>query len=457
MKRNSEKYLKEWYFNKSRKPLIIRGARQVGKSTLVRNFARLHQIPLFEINLEKHKRLNTLFASFDIKRVKKELEYIVDKGPFNKGLLFLDEIQATPEALPCLRYFYEELPELPVVAAGSLLEFVLSDHTFSMPVGRIEYHFLGPLRFEEYLEAMHEDSLVEYIKNFKFSEQSSPVMHDRLTAALRDFFFVGGMPEAVAQYSENHDFAVARKTQRSILDTFRDDFGKYATRVQTAHLQDVFDYLPSGIGDKFVYSHVNRSLKAGEVRYAYDLLASAGVTQPVFATSGAGLPLSAHINRTIFKPLFLDIGLMNAALGSNFLPLEALQNSRLINKGALAEQFVGQELLFFNEAYEKPLLHYWLREGRNANAEVDYLIQSQASIVPVAVKAGAAGHLKSLHQFVANYGSSHAVRFDLNEPSIQKSRYSALSGTTSVEINFTLISLPLYFAGQLKRMIAPGF
>jgi uncharacterized protein len=446
MKRFAEDFITTWLRKPGRKPLIIRGARQVGKSTLVRQAAKANDLLLYEINLERHPELHVVFNTMDPGRILREIELVVRKGPIDsaRAILFLDEIQAVPQAIAALRYFFEELPDLRVVAAGSLLEFTLSEHTFSMPVGRVEYYHLGPMSFGEFLVAQAQETLEKYLQEYRSVSDFSPAAHDSLLPLLRDFLFTGGMPEAVKSFIGDHNPDPVREVQMSILNTYRDDFSKYGDKKQLQHLRRVFDYVPSAIGRKFVYSQVTRDWKTKEIRSAVDMLAQAGIIHLIHHVSGAGTPLGASIQDTVFKPLFLDVGLMNTACGATPLSLEQFQSHRFLHEGPLAEQFIGQHLLFSQGTHSKPELFYWLREGKSANAEIDYLIQAENLVVPVEVKAGASGSLRSLHQFVAAYNAKFAIRFDLNAPSLQNVKHEATTPEGKKECAFSLMSLPLY-------------
>ena len=225
MKRYAEKAMENWYSGRHRKPLVLRGARQVGKSTLVRQFASGHGLTLLEVNLERHRQLRRCFASMDVGLILEELEVIVGRRIDAEGtLLFLDEIQEVPEALSALRYFYEERPGLPVVTAGSLLEFALTRERMTMPVGRVTYMYLGPMSFAEFLEAVS-PGLLPYCRRAALGEAVPGTAHLRLNRLVRQFLFVGGMPEAVAAFAEDGLAAVA-EVQRALLETYEDDFAK---------------------------------------------------------------------------------------------------------------------------------------------------------------------------------------------------------------------------------------
>jgi len=434
----------------------------VGKSYLVRQFAAQAGLPLFEINLEKSAGLDPVFARMDPSLILREAELIIGRSGIEKsgGLLFLDEIQAVPQALAALRYLYEEKPQIAVIAAGSLLEFALARYNISVPVGRIEYLYLGPLTFEEYLAARGEQATLDYLRSWTPGQPASPVAHERLIPLLRDFLLVGGMPEAVDAFVTRRDPAEVARIHHAILDTYRDDFAKYAVRDELSRLRRVFDYVPTAVGRKFKSSHVSPAWKAADVRAALDMLALAGVVHRIHHTDAVGVPLGATVDDRAFKPLFLDVGLMNAASGITALPLEAMRDVRLVNEGAMAEQFVGQHLLFAPGPSLRPGLCYWLREGRKGNAEVDYLVQAGTTpgpkVVPIEVKAGAKGSLKSLHQFAALRQAPLAVRFDMNQPSFQEVAYDVVTADGLVHTGFKLLSLPLYLVGQTMRLITQG-
>ncbi len=445
MERDAQKQLDLWFRSSPRKPLVLRGARQVGKSTLVRLFARDKGLALHEVNLERHLFLRDAFASGDLNRILGELAGLAGEiREKRSALLFLDEIQAVPEAIAALRYFFEDMPELAVVAAGSLLEFALADHRFSMPVGRITYLHLGPLSFAEFLLASDAE-LHRFYLDWKMGDPLPVSRHNALLHRQREFLIVGGMPEAVQTWLDTKLFDRVAEVQRTILDTYVDDFAKYARQAQLARLQRIFRTVPAQLGRKVKFTHLSPDDRSGEVRTALDLLCKARICTPVYHSDGSGVPLGAGQDSSTFKMLFLDIGLVSLVLGMTWPQTQSLDERRLLNEGALAEQFVGQELLGRFGGKQLPELHYWLREGRSNNAELDFLIAQGTQVVPIEVKSGKAGTLKSLQQFVGAKKPPVAVRFDLNLPSTQ----SLVSETGTTE----LVSLPLYFAGRLLELL----
>jgi len=454
MKRNAEKRLGEWLKSIGRKPMVIRGARQVGKSTLVRQFAKANKFILHEINLERYPKLTDVFESHDTRRILNELEYICQKGPINKtgGILFLDEIQSVPIAIQTLRYFYEDCPELPVIAAGSLLEFSLSKHAYSMPVGRIEYLFLGPVTFKETLAALNEKDLLNLLAGYLLPDDFPMTAHERLLEILRIYFLTGGMPEAIQVFIDTQDLNKVSDVHSSILDTYRDDFAKYATHADLLRLHRVFDYIPISAGDRIKYVRIDPNEQARNLRNALDLLTKAQVAMKAYHTDASGIPVRASIDQQKFKTYFMDVGLMNSMCGVQWISPNDLKRKDFINKGRIAEQFIAQHVAFSGKSNKRPFLTYWLREGRSSNAEIDFILQLGLAIVPVEVKAGKSGSLKSLLQFVHQKQIPAAIRFDLNMPTLQKIKHSIRQPADTVEVFFALLSLPLYMVEEVERI-----
>ena len=454
MKRHAEIRLDEWFKNPRRKPMVIRGARQVGKSTLVRQFAKEKGLTLHEINLERHLKLIDVFAGHDTQRILNELEFICQKGPIDEkgSILFLDEIQSVPIAIQTLRYFYEDYPELPVIAAGSLLEFSLSKHSYSMPVGRIEYLFLGPVTYKETLSALDELDLLNLLAGYLLPDVFPTTAHDRLLDILRIYFLTGGMPEAVQVYADTRDLAKVFDVHASIIDTYRDDFAKYATQADLLRLHRVFDYIPISVGDRVKYVRIDPHGQARDLRNALDLLTKAQVIMKAYHSDASGIPLRASIDQRKFKTYFMDCGLMNSMCGIQWISPDDLKTKDFVNKGRVAEQFIAQHLAFSGKSNKSPSLTYWLREGRSSNAEVDFVIQMGQFIVPVEVKAGKSGSLKSLLQFAYQKRIPNAIRFDLNLPTFQKVRHSIRQASDTVEVLFDLLSLPLYMVEEMERI-----
>ena len=443
-------YLKQWKSRASRKPMVIRGARQVGKSFLVRMFAEQEFSNLLEVNFERNPGVASLFGSKSPKTIVSQLEarFHVPVAP-GKTLLFLDEIQAAPEVLAMLRYFYEEMPELHVVCAGSLLAFVLEEHSFSMPVGRIEYLNMGPMQFEEFLLAMNRERLRQWLCDYTIDVPVPDEIHHELLRFLRQYLVVGGLPATVKVFAENESNRECEQVQQSIIATYRDDFSKYASKVKHRRVEKVFAGIPRLVGRKFMYSQIEREERSRDLSEALRLLSLARVTHQVRHTAANGLPLAAESDDRHFKVLFLDVGLLCRSLGLSVTDIEQPEDVLLVNQGALCEQFVGQHLAFSGPCYEEPALYYWMRRERNSNAEIDFVMPVGPDVVPVEVKAGKTGTLKSMHLFVREKGRNFALRFNSDTSSLCRARTSLSTGE---QRPFRLLSLPLYLVGQTQRL-----
>ena len=451
MKRVAEETLHRWLKAPRRKPLVLRGARQVGKTTLVRQFAAAAGFGLCEVNLERHLYLDRVFKSLDTGRILRELEALGGVR-LDGAILFLDEVQATPHALPALRYLYEDRPGLPVAAAGSLLEFTLAAHEFSMPVGRIQYLHLGPMTFGEFLAAADSDLAGEAAV---LGPDAPPpdAVHRRLLRRLREYLLVGGLPEAVLADCESGSPLEVAAVQRSIASTYEDDFASYARGPQLGRLQRLFRTVPRMVGQPVSYRRLDPDARAAEVSRAVDLLIKARVCHRVSHSHCSGLPLGADAGTRASKLLFMDVGLMNHVCGLDPTSIEAMDAVRLVNEGGIAEQYVGQQLASLSGGEQPPELHYWLRHARRGNAEVDYVISQGDWIVPIEVKAGSSGSLKSLLQFAHEKRPPLAVRFDVNPPSVQTVRHTIRTGEGTQPVAVRILSLPLYAVDALPRLI----
>jgi uncharacterized protein len=445
--------LKDWAAQPQRKPIIIRGARQVGKTTLVRLLAETANLDLLTLNFERQPELAELFIQKDPRQILKFLS-LQTGHPITAGksLLFLDEIQGSAGVLlPALRYFYEEMPELHVIATGSLLDFTLNDAQFSMPVGRVEYLFLGPLSFEEFLKALGEESLSAFLNEYQLGDSLPLTIQARFMDLLKQYFIIGGMPEAVDMYINNQDYKTAERVKHAILNTYQDDFSKYSTPSAHNRMRKVFNALPALVGKHIKYSHISRDEKSLVIAQALEKLCLARVAYLVKHSACNGVPLGAQVNDKIFKPLFLDVGLMCTSLGLNLLDISGVAELTLVNAGAIAEQFIGQHLLYLNPSYQEPQLYYWVREKTSSSAEVDYVINMGPRIIPIEVKAGKSGTLRSLHYFLKEKKLNLGVKFNSHLPQITQERNILVDGS---HVQYQLLSLPLYFIGQLKRLTA---
>ncbi|MEK8015657.1 MAG: AAA family ATPase [Candidatus Parabeggiatoa sp.] len=454
MQRLQLKFLQKWIDNKKRKPLIIRGARQVGKSTLVELFAKQHQGTLVTVNLERYPELSPVFSTKDPQQILQQIEVLPRMDRIsNNTLLFLDEIQAVPEAIPALRYFYEERPELPLISAGSLLEFTLSDHHFSMPVGRVQYLHIGPMTFTEFLSALGEDKLHHIVTHYKLGDSISKIAHQRLLQILRTYYFVGGMPEAVAVFAETSSYREVSEVHNSIIDTYREDFPKYAGSRNLNRILNVFNFAARNVGIKVKYSNISRQEQSVTLKKDLELLSMARVISKVVHSHCSGIPLQADIEEKVYKLLFLDVGMMNALCGLNWRVISQLDDIKLVNEGAIAEQFIGQHLQALLAETPNRELTYWLREGRSYNAEVDFVIALEGNFIPIEVKSGATGSLKSLHQFMGNKQPPFAIRFDTALPTVNQLDVVIQIDKQRKPISYPLISLPLYLVERLSEVV----
>ena len=451
MKRFFTDYLIEWKDRESRKPLIVRGARQVGKTYTIEEFGKNHFSNIIKINFEETFEIKDIFNTNNIDDIIQSIEiYFNQKITEKETLLFFDEIQVCPEAIVSLRYFYEKKPDLHIIAAGSLLDFTLNDLKYSMPVGRIEFAYMYPMNFYEFLLALDENLLYEYLKQYKIGQEINKTVHEKALGLLRLYFIVGGMPEAVKTYVQNKNLIDVERIHESIIKSLEFDFAKYSTKNQQYILVRLLRYIPKVIGNKFKYSNFDNSIRADKIKKSLELLEMSRLVYLIYKSSAGSLPLDYSVNNKIFKPLFLDIGLSNHILKLDILKLKDLV---LANEGSLAEQFTGQQLITTGPFYKEKNLYYWLREKRNAEAEVDYIIQVGNKIVPVEVKAGKTGKLKSLQVFMFEKHLSTAIRINSDLPSSVQVQTKIKIENKLQSISFKLISIPLYLVLEIERLL----
>jgi uncharacterized protein len=387
----------------------------------------------------------------DPKEILSNLESALNKTIIpSESILFLDEIQVEPDLLAKLRWFYENMPELPVVAAGSLLEFVLENHTFSMPVGRINYCFVEPLGFEEFLYAKQETHLLSAIQHFSLAKPFNDVIHQKANRLFKEYMTVGGMPEAVATWIETGSLAKVSEVHNNLLNTYLDDFAKYAGKLALQHLHDALLALPRLLTNKMIYSRISATARHENIKKAVDLLCSARICHKVQATHANGIPLGGEIEPKTFKMILLDIGLASSLLGLQLHQFKSVDELMLINKGALTEQVIGQLLRLLSPYYVEPKLYYWCRQAASSSAEIDYLLQNNQQVLPVEIKSGTEGKLRSLHQFMADRPWPSAVRFYAGN--VVQAEVNTKT-TTGKAIQYDLLSLPLYLTEQLPKLL----
>ena len=397
MLRFIDKDLRRWQESTRRKPLILRGARQVGKTWSLKEFGKSRFESLALVDLERNQQLRKLFdGDLNVKRICSDLEvFLQQKITPGKTLLFFDEIQSCPRAITALRYFYEEMPELHVVAAGSLLEFALEESSF--PVGRVQFLNLYPLCFAEYLEAIGNSAAATAVLGNP--AEISPAVHELLREELKRYFFIGGMPAPVKAYLENNSLRDAFDVQQEIAESYRMDFAKYTPRVDRFCLDSVFTSLSQHIGQQIKYARLGEGYSNPTLKKAFDALCLAQVARRIPSVNPSGLPLGATASAKVFKALMLDIGIMRYLSGMPNDIEYAKSDLLAIYRGAMAEQFVGQEMLVSQQG----ALYYWERQAKSSSAEVDYLAVLNGKIYPVEVKSGATGSLRSLLLFLASY------------------------------------------------------
>lgn len=417
-KRLVDKYLNSWKVESTRKPLILRGARQVGKSSAVRQLASSFQ-HFVEVNFEENPNLKVLFTEdLNPQRIIEHLSIFIGK-PIIPGntLLFFDEVQACPAAVSSLRFFYEKMPDLHIIAAGSLLEFALQSLP-SFGVGRVRSLFVYPFSFDEFLLAMSEERLLEAKQNANSLNPLPNILHQKLLDLLKTFLLTGGMPEAVAMYAKNRQLLDVQLVLDDLYIALKADFTKYKNTVPPTRLVEVFESVVQQMGGKFVYTKASASSNHGQIREALDLLIMAGLVLPVTHTAANGIPPGAEIDSKKRKMLLLDTGIFQRILGLNLVDFLFDSTSTLINKGAIAEQFWGLEYLKYGSPFSPPALYYWHRESPNANAEVDFVIQQGADLLPVEVKASGKGSMQSLRQFLKEKNKPFGYRFSLENYSV---------------------------------------
>lgn len=451
MYRTCSSFLKEWLQSSRRKPLILRGARQVGKTWIVRHLAESEGMKLIEFNFEKNPSFASLFEPNDpheiMRRISQRFSLTID--PL-KTLLFLDEIQAKPELIAKLRWFYEDMPELPVIAAGSLLEFVLGVNAISMPVGRVSFTYLEPLSFVEFLRAQQKDQLVDLIQAYTWDSEIPEVIHDELMRLFKEYIIIGGLPAAVIEWIDGRSLQKVKEAHSDLLGSYRADFSKYNKRISADVLNDVIESIPRSLGKKFIFSQVESDASPLKIKESLQLLNRARIAHKIRFTAANGVPLGAEVNEKYQKVILLDVGLCSALLDLKLAELDDIGELEMINKGGIAEQVVGQLLRTINPCYIEPALYYWIRAERGADAEIDYVVQHGNSVIPVEVKAGSSGKLKSLHLFMNLKKLPIAVRFFSGSPQIQDVVIKEAQGNT---INYQLRSMPLYMVSELHRLL----
>lgn len=407
--RKVDSELLAWSKEINRKPLLVRGARQVGKSSAIKHLAGNFEY-FVEVNFDLQPEVCSLFEkSFSPQEICENLSLIFNTPIIpGKTLLFLDEIQACKAAISSLRYFYEKYPGLHVVAAGSLLEFALEELA-SFGVGRIRSIFVYPFSFEEFLIANNEAMLWGAIGKATFEKPLIEPIHKKGLGLLKKFMILGGMPEVVASYVGGKSMIDCLRIMDDLIISYRDDFSKYKKRVPESRITEVFDSVVQNAGKPFVYAGAANA-NSKQIKEALDLLIKAGLVIPVTHSAANGIPIGAEINPKKRKMLPFDTGLFQRMLGLDMADIFLSDDLEMVNRGAIAEIYVGLELQKATSCYHKDDLYFWKREERNSNAEVDYLIQRNEHIIPIEVKSGKRGSMQSLHLFLKEKQSPYGIR-----------------------------------------------
>lgn len=402
-----------WKNTPHRKPLLIRGARQVGKSSAVRKLGESFKYYV-EVNLEKQSTLRAFFTE-DINVKKTCTNLSATTGiPIvaGKTLLFIDEIQSCMPAIMSLRYFKEDYPELHVIAAGSLLEFALEEVP-SFAVGRIRSLYMYPFSFDEFLSAQGLQVQVDFKKQASSQQPLVEPFHKQMVEQVKSFLLVGGMPEAVSEWIETHDYSACAHVHSDIMDTYRNDFSKYKKRVNPVLLRQILRSVAVQIGEKFVFNQAAEGVRSAQVKEALRLLTLAGLITPATHTAANGIPLGAEENEKYIKYLFLDTGLLLTLLNIPAADILLASDVDLVNDGAITEVMAGLEMMKYKDCFQKAELYYWQHHSKSGNAEVDYLEAHNANVLPIEVKASTQGAMQSLYFFMREKHLKNAVRTSL--------------------------------------------
>ena len=432
MQRIEIQQLKKWKQSNDRKPMIIRGARQVGKTWLMKEFGRLEYKDVVYVNCEADPAVRNMFTGdFDTTRIIRGLQIIAGKpiDP-NHTLIIIDEIQEAPGALTSLKYFQENAPEYHIIAAGSLLGITLN-RSGSFPVGKVEFLDLFPLSFVEFLDAIHETQLADLLRNPDWLLVAS--FNIKFTDRLRQYYYTGGMPEVVLQYSVSGDMNQVREIQKRILVSYEQDFSKHAPAEIVPRIRMIWSGVPAQLAKenrKFIYGQIKAGARAKDFELALSWLIDCGLLYKVHNVSKPALPLKAYEELNTFKLFMLDIGLLGALTDLDARTL--LEGNTVFTefKGALTEQYVYQQLRTMNDLP----VYYW--SAGNARSEVDFLLQHNGQIIPLEVKAEENLHAKSLRVFCEKYKPALAVR-------------SSMSGYRKED---WMTNLPLYAVSTITRL-----
>ena len=406
--RNIDQALMEWKDNPRRKPLLLRGARQVGKSSSVRHFGKNFKYFL-EVNVERNPEVVEFFqGSRDVKTIAAKLSDFFDVPVIpGETLLFLDEVQKSTDVIHSLWFFKEDYPQLHVIAAGSLLEFALKDLS-SFGVGRVSSLFIYPMSFDEFLTATGKAGLLRAKRKSDANHPLEVAFYGKLVEAFRSYMLVGGMPEAVSTYAETGSYRYSSDIVNEIIQGYQDDFAKYSAKANPTLLRQTLISVAHQAGAKFVYSRVEGEYRSSEVKVALEMLKDAGLVIPTYHTDANGVPLGAEINERVVKYLIHDSGVLLGILGIDddindyIKELMVADSIDLVDKGHVAEMVAGLELVKYASPQKRHQLYYWQNMNKGTCAEVDYVIARGGNIVPVEVKSGVKGSMSSMYSLMRN-------------------------------------------------------
>lgn len=437
--RTAIKHLREWAEKEERKPLVLRGARQVGKTTLVELFAKEFETYIY-LNLEENENADLFAADYTFEDLLAGIFFKanVSLDAHKRTLIFIDEIQNEPKAVQTLRYFYEKRPDLYVIAAGSLLESLMGRH-ISFPVGRVEYMALHPCTFEEFLLAMGQEALAESVAKLQVPKS----LHSHTLDLFKKYMMVGGLPEAVANYAKYQDLVRLNDVFNSLLSGYRDDVEKYASKPKEQDaIRYILNYGWTFAGHRIQFAKfTSSSFKSTDVSNAFRTLEKTLLLELVYPQTSASFPILPDLKKSP-KLLWLDTGLVNYVAGMQEELLFSTDSDELWN-GDIAEHIVAQELLGATVTFGEKRM-FWVRDAKNSQAEVDFLLRYKSHLLPIEVKTGSNSKLKSLHLFMEESKEKLALRL-WNGP---------MSSDVITKQNgdiFTLYNIPLYYAGHLER------
>lgn len=435
MQRDFIQNLIEWKDSKRRKPLILTGVRQCGKTYLLKEFGSEYFDNFCYINFESAGKYSAIFEyDYDVKRILRELELAENvKIIAGKTLLIFDEIQECPKAITSLKYFCENLQELHLVCAGSLLGVAIKKENISFPVGKVNRMQLYPMSFKEYLQAVGEGKYIELFNDWNINREIPELYTVPLERHLKNYYIVGGMPEAVKEFAESGDYAEVAKIQDEILSDYSDDFSKHAPISEIEKIRMIWDSIPKQLAkenNKFVFSHVKEGKRAHELEAALQWLKNSGLVHLVELVQNAELPLSSNADSTYFKVYMADSGLLCRRLGLSYKNILEENTALSTFKGAITENYVLQELIVQNK------VPYFWRSGNTA--ELDFLFEEDGNVIPVEVKAATNTQAKSFKQFCKKYQNKTGFKL-----SLKNIAENDCEGTN-------VVSLPLYLLWNIS-------